>query len=333
MLVKFEEIVNSIAPVSITLQIFGLRPYYITKNGKRYSFWRVCLTIFYITSYFVIQYTYHKYARENNIRKSNSQIINIVSTVYEVGTILIMLNIFGYAFLNITKDSRLFSQFYEIIQYMEVYNLSNNLNSLNNYMFRYSLRLVLVVVFGLFLFGDWLLVICIFKELLHSWTVAIIYWLYLLPNIVIVTTQINIATWLTSLNKLFEVINNATKNFMECERNRDCSVDVFLMNCLKTHKMLTKCIQEVKKWYTFQLFLFIIYNYVILLSNGYFILHHFIFQTEFYKNTRILIFFIKCFIQAIFNYSFITRHVVSLVNQVSILFKYLMNTFNSILCY
>lgn len=329
MSVKFEEIRNSITPITLTLQIFGLRPYYATENGLRFSFWKASLTIFYIVSYFVICYSSYKSAREYNIRESESQIINIVSIVYQLVTIFVMLDIFGYTFLNIRKHSHFLGQIYKIVQYMEMFKLNSDLKIHNNYIFWYSLQLVLLVVFGLFLFGDWLLTIYIFKGMLKSWKIAIFYWIYLLPNVVTAITQVLMVTWLTFITKLFEVINNAADKFVKSDEFNNCSNEEFLINYLKVHKMLMELVKEVNKLYAFQLFLFILYNYIILLSNGYFILHNLIFQTENQdQNKRILIFFIKGFIQAVFNYCFIAKHIVNLSSQVSILF--VCNEFNMI---
>lgn len=321
MSMSFEKLRHAFSPISITLQIFGLQPFYIDKNETvRFSSWKTCITVIYFLIMSFLIYISKLGIMETSDRFNGSLVLQVIIIFYRPGLIVLMVVTFILRFRMIKKDMFLINQIFDIINILKELSTSQILKSNANYMFWYNLKLVLIVVFGN--------IISNILFVLHSYgiqygfiQVIIASLPYTFCEVIIVISQVVIVAWLLLIQKYYEIINVTLIKLIMNDRIDLDAVQILL----EVHEKLRKCVCYLNGLYSFQLLLVLILNYFLLLAHLYFILIYMVTTVTVDYKYSAFIFFLKMSIQCIFNFSFITSYVVAMLNQVS-------NYLNSINC-
>lgn len=317
MLSLHKSLKHAFRPVSISLQIFGLQPFYINKNGElRVSYWRICVTIFYFVTSAIAIYYSSLIDVDNEKRMNGSKVIKIISSMYIPGSMFLMSVTYIYRFIRIKNDKILVTEILNIMQLLENLGMSGTIEIKLKSTFRYILNLVLIVVFSYLIFD------ILFTEFLQAprygyFIVLITYWPFLIAYTVMSNNQILIVSWLILIQKIYLVINVASNKILDRRVRNDTDLVNSVNVLLEVHKKLRKCVDNFEQLYSFQLFIFIVFHYLTLLSHGYFILCYTVFEVHANDKYFTFAFFIKFSVHSIFHLLFITTHVVAIVNQVS----------------
>lgn len=308
-------------PVSISLQFFGLQPYTHKDNKLYVSYWGICVTLFYLVTSLGFLYFSYFIDIGNEQRINGSKVILVISKLYVPGLMFLMLVTYIYRFIIIKNGKLLESQIIDILQLFENLGMTSEIDGKVKLIFRYALNSVLTVIFGVLIFD------ILFSQLSAGYTYGylpflIVHWPVLVSNGVMAMNQVQIVCWLLLIQKMYEVTNIAClKKF-----GKNLRIYTNFLNSIKAvvevHKKLAKYLSEFGQLYSFQLFIFIVFNYLIVLSEAYFIINYTVFDARINEKYIIITYCIKTLIQSVFHLFFITAHIVAIINQVSRIFTF-----------
>lgn len=316
MLSSYKSLRLAFRPISISLQLFGLHPFYTNNNNElRFSYWRASVTIFYLVTSFVITYLYYSQDVENDGRINRYVVVTLMSKTYFPGLMFLMLISYIYRFIKFKSDKLLVSQILNIIQLLESSGMTNEIKVCIKHVFRYTLHSVLTVIIGVLSFDT------LFSQILGGYKyghliVFMINWPILVSNAVMANNQVLIASWLMLIQKLYEVLNIAYYKIFNSLRNDTDFLNTINL-LLDIHKKLTKCLSDFGQFYSFRLLIFIVFNYLTILLNLYFIISYTVFEIHINEKRTFMTFFIKTAVQSMFHLYFVTTHIVAIVKQVS----------------
>lgn len=308
---------HAFLPVSISLQIFGLQLLYINKRNELHvSYWRIGVTIFYLVTTIVSTHYSNFIDVGNEERINGSKVIKVILLMYTPGSMFLMLVTYIYNFIRIKKDKSLVSEIFNIIELLESLEMNEAVKDAIKNIFRYNLKMVLLVISGDIIFD------ISFDEFLHGpkygyLTILIVNWPFFVERAVMVNNQILIVSWLVLIQKMFEIIIIASNKILESSLQNDTTLSNSVNALLEVYNKLRKCVDTFGELYSFQLFIFIVFNYLSILSYAYLILNYIVFGIHTNDKYITFTFILKSIVYSIFHLIFITTHVVAIINQVS----------------
>lgn len=235
---------------------------------------------------------------------------------YRMGTGVMMLVVFAHAFMANRSRIHFVENFFDTVESLEKRKMKGEIKRHVKYIFSYSLRLILVVIVGIFVIGD-----LFFQEMLFGslgfFIVIMTSWTRILPNIIMANIQILLASWLKFIQKMYEVNNLDLRRLLQNYEKIYCCLEEPLENVLETHKRLLICLKDLNNIYSFQVFLFTVYSYNNLLCNVYFLVETAMVHTGTLRHELLAVYAKNC-IQSTFSLYLVTCHVANLMKEVSI---------------
>lgn len=313
------QLIQSLKPISILMNILGLRPYYSNKNGIiTYSKFKSVITMCFIITYSFVFYIFNL-GRDSQIKHTAtySLIFIIVTKVYIYVYGIEMIVIFCYGFYNANKLERFMRQVFDVIKDLMCFRLKEKI--LNIYKSLYNHCLTFTVCFPAFYIIIELSISIILLIRVNFELLIVIYLASIsIPNIIEACANIFYAATVKHLNLVLEVVNYNIQNYMNNYQMSSRFVDN-LQARLDIYNKFAACIQSYNRMYSFFLFWILFGNFTSSFVNSYFIMFKIVFDFQSIIGLATLMFVKNC-MKSIISFCILVTHMVNLSNEVS---KYL----------